>query len=131
MRPKKSKDLIPATAIKCDVSEEEARAVIDHYYQEVREALSSLSNIRVHLSNLGDFTIKHWLIDGQIKKVECQVNKRSPESDLTKVAALKLYQLNVAKASIEEEQQRKDYIHNHKRVTHEIKQRSNDQGLEE
>ena len=70
MRPKKAKELIPDVAKETDVSEQLVKDIVDFYWQEVRKSLSSLKHSRVHITNLGDFTIKHWKLDDMIEMLE-------------------------------------------------------------
>ena len=70
MRPKKAKELIPKVAVELDIPEQLVKDVTDFYWQEIRKSLSSLKHSRIHITNLGDFTIKHWKLDDKIDKLE-------------------------------------------------------------
>ena len=70
MRPKKAKDFTPKVAEELNISEDIVKDVVDYYWRNIRKNLSSLEHTRIHLTNLGDFTIKHWKIDGMIEGLE-------------------------------------------------------------
>ena len=70
LRPKKSKELIPPLAKELQVSQTLVEDVTNHYWSAVRDALSWMKNIRVHVANLVDFTCKHWLIDKELERLE-------------------------------------------------------------
>ena len=118
LRPKKSKEFIPEVAQLTSVPTELAEDLILYYWREVRKNLSSLSHSRVHITNLGDFTIKHWKIDGKIEALENweENNKLKGLQEVTArfKTAESLYDLKNLKKIMEEEQQRKDFIKLHK-----------------
>ena len=70
MRPKKAKELIPKVAVELNIPEQLVKDITDFYWQEIRKSLSGLKHNRVHLTNLGDFTIKHWKLDDKIEMLE-------------------------------------------------------------
>ena len=70
MRPKKAKDFIQDVAKQLHFSEDVVKDVVDYYWRNIRKSLSSLDHSRIHLTNLGDFTIKHWKIDEKIEGLE-------------------------------------------------------------
>ena len=118
MRPRKAKEMIPEVATKLALQKDLVEAVIDYYWQEVRKSLSGLKHQRIHLTNLGDFTIKHWNIDEKIKKLE-QWEENNKQKGLQQITARfktaeGLYDLNNIKKIIEEEDQRKEFIKLHK-----------------
>ena len=125
MRPKKSKDFLPEVASELSLPEDVVKEVVLYYWQEVRRSLSSLKHPRVHVTNLGDFTIKHWKLDDKIemlKKWE-EKNKLKGLQEITarfKVAET-LYDLNAVKSIIIEENQRKDFIKLHKKKSNGIR----------
>lgn len=119
MRPKKAKDFIPDVASELAMPEDLVQEVVMYYWEEVRKSLSSLKHQRVHLTNLGDFVIKHWKIDEKIeylKKWE-ENNKLKGLQEITKrfKVAETLYDLNNIKGLISTENQRKDFIKLHKK----------------
>jgi hypothetical protein len=118
LRPKKAKVFIPTVASKLALPEELVEDVINYYWQEIRKSLSSLKHNRIHLTNLGDFTIKHWKIDDKIQMLEQweEKNKLKGMQELTarfKTAEI-LFDLKNIKKITEEENQRKDFIKLHK-----------------
>jgi hypothetical protein len=120
LRPLKTKELFPDIAEKTNASQDEVRAVADFFWSEVRESLSKLSDIRIHLHNLGDFTIKHWLIDKEVER--CQ-NISSNRAQLSKPMQERIDLLLGAKEIHMEETQRKEFIYNHKKLSNENKSR--------
>ncbi len=118
MRPRKAKELIPEVAQELGIPQHIVTDVVDYYWQEVRKNLSSLSHVRVHLTNLGDFTIKHWKIDDKIDMLE-RWEENNRQKGLQQITARfktaeSLFQLKDVKKKVEEEQQRKDFIKLHK-----------------
>ncbi len=119
MRPKKAKDFIPDVAEQLHLSEDVVKDVISFYWQDIRKNLSSLSHSRIHLTNLGDFTIKHWKIDEKIEMLEKweETNKLKGLQEITarfKTAEI-LYNLKNLKKIVQEENQRKEFITLHKK----------------
>ena len=119
MRPKKAKDFIPDVALDLGIPDDLVKEVVNYYWEEVRRSLSSLKHQRVHITNLGDFTIKHWKIDEKmesLKKWE-ENNKLKGLQEITKrfKVAETLYDLNNIKGIISEENQRKEFIKLHKK----------------
>ena len=118
MRPKKAKELIPEVAKATSFSEDVISDVMSYYWQAVRKNLSSLSHGRVHISNLGDFTVKHWKIDEKINDLE-KWEERNKQKGLQQMTARfkiaeNLFDLKALKKLTEEETQRKDFIKLHK-----------------
>jgi len=118
LRPKKAKVFIPIVATELALPEELVEDVINYYWQEIRKSLSSLKHNRIHLTNLGDFTIKHWKIDDKIQMLEQweEKNKLKGMQELTArfKTAETLFDLKNLKKLTEEENQRKDFIKLHK-----------------
>jgi hypothetical protein len=118
LRPKKAKEFIPYVADSLQLSEDVVKDVVDYYWREVRKNLSTLSHNRVHLTNLGDFTIKHWKIDDKIDMLEKweENNRLKGLQEMTArfKTAETLYQLKQIKKFIAEEDQRKGFIKLHK-----------------
>ena len=118
MRPKKAKQFIPNVASELALPEELVEDVINYYWQEIRKSLSNLKHNRIHITNLGDFTIKHWKIEDKIQMLEQweEKNKLKGMQELTArfKTAETLFDLNNLKKIIEEENQRKDFIKLHK-----------------
>lgn len=119
LRPKKAKEFIPTVAEQLHLSEDVVKDVINYYWQSVRKNLSSLSHSRIHLTNLGDFAIKHWKIDEKIEGLEKweENNKLKGMQEITArfKTAETLYNLKKLKGIVEEENQRKEFIKLHKK----------------
>ncbi len=133
MRPRKAKEFIPEVALQTEVSEEAVSTILSYYWQGVRKSLSGLKHSRVHLTNLGDFVIKHWKVDEKIQMLE-QFEEKSRLKGLQQMTARfktaeNLYDLRSLKQVIEEEKQRAEFIKLHKRAADESK-KEHDQDLE-
>ena len=119
MNPKKSKKLIDEVAKEVPFSPDCIQAISNFYWREVWNSVTTLAAPKIHIENLGDFTIKHWLIDKEIDRSEAfslKSNKRAKEKymaglDITKRIEL----LKNIKSQVEEENQRKEFIYEHKR----------------
>ena len=134
MRPKKAKQLLPEVAEQVDLPEQAVKDIIDFYWQEVRKSLSSLKHSRVHITNLGDFTIKHWKLDDRIAMIE-KFKENFKQKGLQEIVTRfrtdeTLFDLKAIKKMIEEEEQRKEFIKLHKIQSHEPT-REHNQSLEE
>jgi hypothetical protein len=108
-------------AVEKDLSEDVVSAIITFYWQEVRKSLSSLKHPRVHITNLGDFVVKHWKLEEKTKKLEKfeESNRLKGLQQMTarfKIAET-LYDLKALKEIMEEEKQRADFIKLHKKKT--------------
>lgn len=125
MRPKKAKELIPKVASKLDLPEDLVASVTAYYWQEVRRSLSGLVSPRIHLTNLGDFVIKHWKIDEKIMALEKfeENNKQKGLQQMTArfKTAEKLFDMRNVKQVIEQEEQRAEFIKTHKKLSNESK----------
>lgn len=121
MRPIKAKEFIPCVAEETGVSEELTSAIINFYWQEVRKSLSGLKHSRVHVTNLGDFVIKHWKLDEKIAKLERfeEYNRQKGLQQMT--ARFKtvetLFDLKALKSIMDEEKQRAEFIKLHKKTS--------------
>lgn len=129
MNPKKAKEFIPDVASSLGQSEDVVDAVIRFYWQEVRKALSSLKHQRVHITNLGDFIIKHWKIEEKIKRLE-QWEENNKQKGLQQMTARfktaeSLFDLKNLKKIMKDEEQRKDFIKLHKRKKNEPSRKHN------
>ena len=134
MRPKKAKELIPQVAKENELPQEAVEAIISYYWREVRKSLSSLKHSRIHLTNLGDFVIKHWKLDDKIEMLEKfeENNKQKGLQQMTAryKTAETLYDLRNLRKIMEEENQRAEFIKMHKRTAYESK-RERDKNMEE
>lgn len=133
MRPRKAKEFIADVVREAEISEEAVSTILSYYWQEVRKSMSSLKHSRIHLTNLGDFVIKHWKVDDKIKMLE-QFEEKSRLKGLQQMTARfktaeNLYDLRNLKQIVEEEKQRADFIKMHKRAADESKKEHNP-GLE-
>jgi nucleoid DNA-binding protein len=118
LRPKKAKDFIPEVAEQLNLSQDCVADIVYYYWEEMRKSLSSLKHQRIHATNLGDFTIKHWKIDDKIDMLEKWENKNKLKGLQEMTARFKtaetLYDLRNIKSLIAEENQRKEFIKLHK-----------------
>ena len=125
MKPKKSKEIIPIVAESLNISEQMVSDVTSFYWSEIRKSLSSLKHARVHVTNLGDFTIKHWKIDDKIEMLE-KFKENFRQKGLQEIVTRfrtdeALFDLKAIKVLMDEEKQRKDFIHLHKTKSDESK----------
>lgn len=128
MKPRKSKELIPNVAKELGVSEEMVSDVTSFYWHEIRKSLSSLKHARVHITNLGDFTIKHWKLDERIESLE-KFKENFRQKGLQEIVTRfrtdeTLFDLKAIKEIMDQESQRKDFINLHKK-NHESKREHN------
>lgn len=129
MKPRKSKELIPIVAEELGLSQQMVSDVTSFYWQEIRKSLSSLKHARVHVTNLGDFTIKHWKLDDKIEGLEKfkeNFRQRGLQEIVTRFRTDEaLFDLKAIKVLMEEEKQRKDFIKLHKTKSDESKREYN------
>lgn len=129
MKPRKSKDLIPIVAEELGISQQMVSDVTSFYWQEIRKSLSSLKHARIHVTNLGDFTIKHWKLDDKIEKLETfkeNFRQKGLQEIVTRFRTDEtLFDLKAIKDLMEEEKQRKDFIKLHKTKSNESKREHN------
>lgn len=126
MRPVKAKDLIVSTALELNLPVTAVSTIVGMYYRDAREALTELKDVRIHLTNLGDFTLKHWLLDKYETKYKeissntkvAGIRKDKIDEDMTK----KLKLIECIRKKLDEECQRKDFIKQHKYQLNEKKQ---------
>lgn len=133
MRPKKAKQFIPEIAEKTEVPEEVVTAIINFYWQEVRKSLSGLKHSRVHLTNLGDFVIKHWKLDEKVAKLE-RFEENNRQKGLQQMTARfktveTLFEIKTLQTMMEEEKQRAEFIKLHKKSSN-VTKRECDQDME-
>lgn len=118
MRPKKAKEFIPIVAEQLGLPQDCISDIVNYYWEEMRKSLSSLKHQRIHATNLGDFTIKHWKIDDKIDKLEKWEHNNKLKGLQEMTARFKtvetLYDLRNIKNIIAEENQRKEFIKLHK-----------------
>ena len=133
MKPTKAKTFIKNVAEEQQLSEELVSSIITYYWQEVRKSLSGLKHSRVHITNLGDFVIKHWKLDEKIAKLE-RFEESNRQKGLQQMTARfktveTLFDLRALKAIMEEEKQRAEFIKLHKKTT-DVSKRESNQDLE-
>ena len=130
MHPQKAKEYTSEVADVLKISEDAVDAVISFYWQEIRKNLSDLSTPRIHLTNLGDFVVKHWNIDEKIKTLELfeEKNKQKGMQQMTArfKTAENLFKLKGMKKMVEQETQRKDFIKLHKTKQYELGKKHTD-----
>ena len=123
MKPKKSKELIPLVSKETGISQLAVEAITKMYWREVWENVTSLSAPKIHIDNFGDFNIKHWLLDKEIMKCEYYESKTTMKGSQRYLAGLKIKDrirlLNNIKEEINKENQRKEFIHEHKKINKE------------
>lgn len=125
LRPIKSKELLVNTAMEMNLPVNVVTLIAQEYWRDVREALSDLTQDRVHVTCLGDFTIKHWKLEGTLEMLHNTKAKYPQKIDLD----VYIEKLEKIKALMNEEQQRKEFIKTHKRFIHETKITSKDMEL--
>jgi hypothetical protein len=135
LNPKKAKRDITSVAKELGIPESVVKDVVDFYWREVRRNLSSLSYPRIHIANLGDFTIKHWKLDDIIDKHE-KFEESNRQKGLQQITARfktaeNLFQLKKMKRMIDDEKDRKEFAKVEKQLNNEIKQRKHNKDLEE
>lgn len=123
MNPKKAKDFISEVSDELQLPESLVNDIVIYYWQEVRKSLSGLKNSRVHITNLGDFVVKHWKVGEKIKTLEAweETNRQKGLQQITArfKTAETLYDLKNLNKLIEEESQRKEFIKLHKTKSNE------------
>jgi nucleoid DNA-binding protein len=135
LRPKKSKEFIDGVAKDTSITKDVVESVIAFYYRELRKELSTLSHYRVHVTNLGDFTIKHWKIDDKIDKLQ-KFEENNKAKGLQKITARfktaeSLYELKNLKQIMDEENQRKEFIKLHKTKSNVKSRKKHNKDMEE
>jgi nucleoid DNA-binding protein len=118
LKPRKSKELIPDVAKQLGVSEQMVSDVTSFYWHEIRKSLSSLKHARVHVTNLGDFTIKHWKLNDKIDMLE-KFKENFRQKGLQEIVTRfrtdeTLFDLKAIRELMDEENQRRDFIKLHK-----------------
>lgn len=135
MKPTKAKDLIPAVVAICDLKKNEVEDIVNFYWREVRRSLSSMKHTRVHVTNLGDFKVKHWKLQEKIDRLE-KFEESNRQKGLQKITARfktaeTLYDLRNVKKLLDEEKQREEFVRLHKKNSKNGNTRKDNQTLEE
>jgi len=124
LKPIKAKELIVSTALELNLPVDVVETIVFTYWKDVRIALSELKNPIIHISNFGDFTFKHWLLDKEIdktKKFIDSLDNSFNEQILKKSYSDKLELLYKIKGELEKENERKSFIKNHKKILKNVK----------
>ena len=126
MRPKKAKELTTRVAEKLNQPVKLVEDVTNFYWREVWEALTKAQGIKVHVTNLGDFNIKHWLLDKEIENLTQMIANSKNKGAQRYAAGMKmedklglLYNL---KEMLHDENQRKEFIYEHKKTVNDDKE---------
>ena len=119
MKPIKAKELTSLVAAVCDLKSNEVDEIVGFYWREVRKNLSSMKHSRIHVTNLGDFKVKHWKLQEKIDRLE-KFEESNRQKGLQKITARfktaeTLYDLRNVKKLMEEEKQREEFIRLHKK----------------
>lgn len=125
MKPKKSKELIPIVSKELDIHEDIVSSVVNFYWEEIRRNLSSLKQPKIHLTNLGDFVIKHWKLTERITTLE-QFEEKNKQKGLQQMTARfktaeKVFDMKNLQIMISQENQRAEFIKTHKKLSNESK----------
>ena len=115
MRPLKVRDLIPSFAMEIGNPVDEVQAVMSYYYKTIRQHLTQIEDVNVHLENLGTFYIKERALDSYIEKCEYIINDLS-NNNIKEYASKVDYKERLVKVQnmknilLEEKQRRKEVI---------------------
>lgn len=125
MKPIKAKTLLEETAQAVDLPKETVECIIGYYWQEIRNNMGNLTHPRIHVTNLGDFVVKHWKLDDKIEMLE-KFEQNNQQKGLQLInarfqAAEKLYIIRGVKKMIEQENQRAEFIRMHKKNIEHVK----------
>jgi hypothetical protein len=115
LRPLKVRDLLPSFAMEMGNPVDEVQAVMSYYYKAIRQRLTQIENVNIHLENLGTFYIKERALNSYIEKCEYIITELSNNS-IKEYASKVDYKERLAKVQnmknilLEEKQRRKDVI---------------------
>jgi hypothetical protein len=119
MQSRKYKDLLPIVAIQLSMSPDVVQAVSNFFWERTRKALAEAPKLKVHVPNLGDFTVKHWVLEKQIKHYTAVLarlnNQKKVNPHVLTTTIEKLNQLKGLQERKAQEDQRKDFIHEFKK----------------
>jgi nucleoid DNA-binding protein len=111
MIPKKANKLYKQLAEDLDIEEDLVDKFIEHYYKEVRLALTNLSEPRINLDGLGHFVVRSALVKSSIPKITDKLSNHDTSTfnayHNKKGLELKLEQLKVLEKKIDIEEERK------------------------
>jgi hypothetical protein len=109
MNPKKLKDILGIVSEKTNLEVDVINKINNHFWTSVREKLSNLENLTVHVTNLGNFNFKEWDLDKSISFHEKWLKEDDNKENLLKYKAYedRLERLNNLKKLQLEEYNRK------------------------
>lgn len=114
MHPNKVRDLLPSFAMEINCPVEEVQAVVGYYYKTIRQKLTQLSSVNIHLENLGTFYIKERALDNYINKcnyiVEQLTNNTIKEYSSKVSYQNRVVILNSVKEKLLEEKERRKEV---------------------
>lgn len=114
MHPNKVRDLLPSFAMEINCPVEEVQAVVGYYYKTIRQKLTQLSSVNIHLENLGTFYIKERALDNYINKcnyiVEQLTNNTIKEYSSKVSYQDRVAALNEVKEKLLEEKERRKEV---------------------
>ena len=120
MRPRKAKELIPGVAADKNLPVKLVEDIINFYWREVWESLTKAQGIKVHVTNLGDFNIKHWLLDKEISGLKNTIIHNKAKGSQRYITGVHMQEkvdiLTNLKEMLHDENQRKEFIYEHKKV---------------
>jgi hypothetical protein len=120
LNPLKAKSLIPEVAQELDLEESLVQDVVKYYWKNIRKNLSEMSHPKIHVTNLGDFNVKHWKIDTLITNLEKWEEENTLKGNHLINARYKvaenLFTFKNLRKKLEEEQQRKHFVGLHKQT---------------
>ncbi len=129
MHPSKVRDLIPSYAMEMDKSVDEVQAVMSFYYKTIRQKLSQLESVNIHLENLGHFYVKENALNAYETKckqiIDAMSNDTIREYSIKKDYQEKLKLIEKMREMLDEERGRKKVARN-KRFNNEIQEPNTD-----
>ena len=93
MTPAKPNRLYKEAAARIPYSEEIIKSVVSTYYQMIRELITSASDLRVEIKDLGYFTFKYWKLPELVERFETAVAETKYEGVLKADREKKLEEL--------------------------------------
>lgn len=118
MQPKKVKQLLPGIAQQLYLPLEMVELVNKFFWDNTRKALADAPKMTVHIPNLGDFEIKHWKLQNELNSTMALLEKISsqekPNSHVISSLHEKVEQLERLLSIKKAEDQRKEFIKEHK-----------------
>lgn len=82
MVPTKTKDLVPEVAKDLNIPEEDLSLMYSFYNKDLKNTLSNMDELNVHLKGLGTMKIKGWDIKKQIEKREYKITVAKKEENI-------------------------------------------------